>query len=53
MKFAIIGGAGVRVPLLVRGLARSTLHVDDIALFDIDQPRLAVIADLAAAWPAA
>ena len=49
MKLAIIGGAGVRVPLLVGGFARSTLHVDRIDLYDIDQPRLAVIADLAAA----
>ena len=47
MKLAIIGGAGVRVPLLVGGFARSTLHVDRIDLYDIDQPRLAVIADLA------
>ena len=48
VKLAIIGGAGVRVPLLVGGFARSTLHVDRIDLYDIDQPRLAVIADLAA-----
>ena len=48
MKLAIIGGAGVRVPLLVGGLARSTLSIDQIDLYDIDQPRLAVIADLAA-----
>jgi 6-phospho-beta-glucosidase len=47
VKLAIIGGAGVRVPLLVGGFARSTLHVDRIDLYDIDQPRLAVIADLA------
>ena len=48
MKLAIIGGAGVRVPLLVGGFARSTLKVDQIDLYDIDQPRLTVIADLAA-----
>jgi 6-phospho-beta-glucosidase len=47
VKLAIIGGAGVRVPLLVGGFARSTLHVDRVDLYDIDQPRLAVIADLA------
>ena len=47
MKLAIIGGAGVRVPLLVGGFARSTLHVDRIDLYDIDQPRLTVISDLA------
>jgi 6-phospho-beta-glucosidase len=48
VKLAIIGGAGVRVPLLAGGFARSTLHVDRIDLYDIDQARLAVIADLAA-----
>lgn len=47
MKLALIGGAGVRVPLLVGGFARSTLTVDRIDLFDIDQPRLAIVADLA------
>ena len=45
---AIIGGAGVRVPLLVGGLARSDLRISHIALFDIDQDRQRVIADLAA-----
>jgi 6-phospho-beta-glucosidase len=48
VKIAVVGGAGVRVPLLVGGLARSTLKVDRVDLFDIDQPRLGVIADLAA-----
>ena len=47
MKLAIIGGAGVRVPLLVGGFARSTLTIDQIDLYDLDQPRLAVIAGLA------
>ena len=47
VKLAIIGGAGVRVPLLVGGFARSTLAVDRIDLYDVDQPRLQVIADLA------
>ena len=35
------------VPLLVGGFARSTLKIDRIDLYDIDQPRLAVIAGLA------
>ncbi len=48
MKIAIIGGAGVRVPLLVGGLSRSDLQISDIALYDIDQDRLRVIAGLAA-----
>lgn len=47
MKLAIIGGAGVRVPLLVGGFARSTLAIDRVDLYDIDQARLAVVADLA------
>ena len=47
MKLAIIGGAGVRVPLLVGGFARSALTVDRIDLYDVDQPRLAVVGDLA------
>jgi 6-phospho-beta-glucosidase len=47
MKLAIIGGAGVRVPLLVGGFARSTLAVERVDLYDIDQARLGVVADLA------
>lgn len=48
MKLAIIGGAGVRVPLLVNGLVRSRLPITDIALFDVDGDRLALVAALAA-----
>jgi 6-phospho-beta-glucosidase len=47
MKIAIIGGAGVRVPLLVGGLVRSDLRIDRVDLYDIDQDRLAIIAGLA------
>lgn len=47
MKLAIIGGAGVRVPLLVGGFARSALKVDRIDLYDIDQARLGIVAGLA------
>ncbi|MGE3491094.1 MAG: 6-phospho-beta-glucosidase [Vicinamibacterales bacterium] len=47
MKIAIIGGAGVRVPLLTGGLARSDLRVSQIDLYDIDRERLHVIAGLA------
>jgi 6-phospho-beta-glucosidase len=47
LKISIIGGAGVRVPLLVRGLVRSDLRISEVALFDPDQPRLRIIADLA------
>jgi 6-phospho-beta-glucosidase len=48
VKIAIIGGAGVRTPLLVNGLAQSDLPIDEIALFDIDQTRLRIIGALAA-----
>jgi len=47
LKIAIIGGAGVRVPLLVGGLSRSDLRVAEVALYDIDQDRQRVIAGLA------
>ena len=47
MKIAILGGGGVRVPLLVRGLASFDLNVTSVALFDIDRARVEVIADLA------
>lgn len=48
MKIAMIGGAGVRVPMLIGGLVRSDLPIDRIDLYDIDQDRLRIIASLAA-----
>ncbi|HZR23355.1 MAG TPA: hypothetical protein VFA59_07205 [Vicinamibacterales bacterium] len=47
MKIAVIGGAGVRTPLLANALAQSDLQVDEIALFDVDRDRLGVIGALA------
>src|SRR5581483_9457865 len=47
VKIAVIGGAGIRTPLLVDGLTRSDLPIDEIALFDIDRDRLAAIEALA------
>lgn len=47
MKIAVIGGAGVRTPLLVSGLTASDLPIDEIALYDIDDDRLTVIAGIA------
>jgi 6-phospho-beta-glucosidase len=47
VKIAVIGGAGVRAPLLVNGLTQSDLPIREIALFDIDQPRLEAIAGVA------
>jgi 6-phospho-beta-glucosidase len=47
MKIALIGGAGVRTPLLVHGLTTSDVPIDEICLFDPDAERLAIIAALA------
>lgn len=47
MKIAVIGGAGVRTPLLVHGLSCSDLPITEVALFDIDDERLRVVAGLA------
>jgi 6-phospho-beta-glucosidase len=47
MKIAVIGGGGVRTPLLVHGLTRSNLPIREIALFDIARDRLATMAPLA------
>jgi 6-phospho-beta-glucosidase len=43
VKVAVIGGAGVRTPLLVGGLTESDLPIEQIALYDVDQARLATI----------
>jgi 6-phospho-beta-glucosidase len=50
VKIAVIGGAGVRTPLLVNGLAHSDLPIDEIALFDVDRNRLNAIAAVARAY---
>ena len=47
MKLAIIGGAGVRTPLLVHGLTASDVPISEIALFDPDTARLDLMAPLA------
>jgi 6-phospho-beta-glucosidase len=47
MKIAVIGGAGVRTPLLVGGLTDSDLPIEQIALYDVDQARLAAIGAVA------
>ena len=47
MKIAVIGGAGVRTPLLVNGLTASDLPVRDIALYDVDAVRLEAIGGVA------
>jgi 6-phospho-beta-glucosidase len=50
MKIAVIGGAGVRTPLLVKGLTSSDLPIDEIALFDLNPDRLDIIASLARSY---
>ena len=47
MKISVIGGAGVRAPLLVSGLTHSDLPIEEIALYDADQPRLAITGGVA------
>jgi 6-phospho-beta-glucosidase len=47
VKVAVIGGAGLRTPLLVNGLSQSDLPIAEIALFDTDRDRLATVAPLA------
>ena len=47
MKIAVIGGAGVRTPLLVGGLTGSDLPIEQISLYDVDRARLAIIGGIA------
>ena len=51
MKLTIIGGAGVRVPLVTNGLFRkeTSLAVDELSLFDVDQERAQTIARISEA----
>ncbi len=48
MKVAIIGGGGLRTPLIAYGLAQAQadLRIGEVALFDIDVVRLGLIANL-------
>ncbi|HWF47843.1 MAG TPA: 6-phospho-beta-glucosidase [Bryobacteraceae bacterium] len=45
-KVTIIGGGGVRTPLVIYGLAQAQLGVDEVVLFDIDQERTETVARL-------
>lgn len=51
MKLTIIGGAGVRVPLVTNGLFRdeTAITVDELSLFDADPHRGTIIARIAEA----
>ena len=48
MKVTIIGGGGVRTPLVLYGLGQSNdvLKIHELALFDLDKPRMEIIAAL-------
>jgi 6-phospho-beta-glucosidase len=52
VKISVIGGAGVRTPLLVHGLTHSDLPIDQIALYDADRERLPIVGEVAAAMSA-
>ena len=44
IKIALIGGGGVRTPLLIHGLAEAGLEISELALYDIDASRAALMA---------
>jgi len=50
MKITIIGGAGVRTPIIVKSilLRQESLGLDNLTLLDIDNERLALIGELIA-----
>ena len=49
MKLTVLGGGGVRLPLLIRGLIREGNGgtFDRVTLFDIEEERLTVMGQLA------
>lgn len=46
IKIALIGGGGVRTPLLIHGLAESGVDISGLALYDTDLQRAGVMAGL-------
>lgn len=54
MKIAVIGAAGVRTPLLIRGLAEAAeaLRIEEIHLYDPDRERLGIMSHVARAMAA-
>lgn len=50
MKIAVIGGAGVRTVIFINGLLKRCrkLHIDEVALYDINKEKLQVIEKLCA-----
>lgn len=49
MKITVIGGAGVRAPLLIGSLAKRAkkLDIDEVAIYDIDPKKIKLIVPLA------
>lgn len=47
-KIALIGGGGVRTPLLIHGIAeaQNALNAGELALFDIDRERMEIMATM-------
>jgi 6-phospho-beta-glucosidase len=45
-KVTVIGGGGVRTPLLIHGLAESGLDISELALYDLNQARAQTMASL-------
>jgi 6-phospho-beta-glucosidase len=47
-KVTIIGGGGIRTPLIIHGLAQAQarLNLNEVALYDVDRERLATVAAL-------
>ena len=45
-KVTILGGGGIRTPLLIHGLVRAPLGLTEIALFDPDAERAGMMAAL-------
>ena len=43
MKVAILGGGGLRTPLLIRGLCDSRLPVTRVSLYDVDDARVRTV----------
>ena len=50
MKIAVIGGAGVRTVIFINGLLKRChkLHIDEVALYDINREKLQIIEKLCA-----
>ncbi len=48
-KVTLIGGGGIRTPLVIHGLAQAQQQLDlaAVALYDIDRERLATVTQLA------